>query len=294
MFQKNIARSRLAPLLLLLSLPTHAKESDPPPGAASEPLEDVELPAETPTSGAAVMAQAPTLLRNIDRAEEQNIFRHRDIYAIGGKPNTKIQLSFKLRPILSLPAYFAYNQQMFWEVTKDSRPFEDIDFNPEFYYVLDLDQPMIRGLSLGVEHRSNGKADAESRSLDRVFAEVDARIGRGAWRMHGTVRLYWLYDIDWQNNPNIRRYTGLLSTRISFEGITAELFPSKGEMYLSFLPGGVADVKKGMGAVEFTVKYRFGLSDVMPYVMFQYYYGYMESLIEYNELQKSYRLGLAF
>jgi len=48
------------------------------------------------------------------------------------------------------------------------------------------------------------------------------------------------------------------------------------------------------GAVEFTVKYRFGLSDVMPYVIFQYYYGYMESLIECDRLQRSYRMGLAF
>jgi outer membrane phospholipase A len=112
--------------------------------------------------------------------------------------------------------------------------------------------------------------------------------------MHGTVRLYWLYDMDWQNNSDIRQYIGLISTRVSFEGITEELFPSRGEIYLSLLPGGIPDTKNGRGAVEFTVKYRFGLSDVMPYVMFQYYYGYMESLIEYDKLQRSYRLGLAF
>jgi hypothetical protein len=59
---------------------------------------------------------------------------------------------------------------------------------------------------------------------------VEAQLGRGAWRMHGTVRLYWLYDIDCQANSNIRRFTSFLSTRLSFEGIMEELFPSKGEM----------------------------------------------------------------
>jgi hypothetical protein len=61
-----------------------------------------------------------TVMRKIDSAEEQNIYRHRDIYAVAGEPDTKIQLSFKLKPVLSLPVYFAYSQLMFWEVTKDS------------------------------------------------------------------------------------------------------------------------------------------------------------------------------
>jgi phospholipase A1 len=284
----------LAPLVIFGPRTSYADHPEPPPGTASDAHEDLKLPDKTPEPGPEVAAQASALLKKIDHAEEANIYRHRDIYAIGGKPNTKVQLSFKLRPMLSLPIYFAYNQMMFWEVTKDSRPFEDIDFNPELYYVKSLDHPILRGMSLGLEHRSNGKDEDESRSLDRIFAEVEAQLGRGAWRMHGTVRLYWLYDIDWQNNSNIRRYTGFVSTRVSFEGITEQLFPSKGEIYLAFLPGGVPDLEKGHGALEFTVKYRFGLSDVMPYVMFQYYYGYMESLIEYDNLQRSYRVGLAF
>lgn len=262
---------------------------------ASAPLdapEDIQL--ADPPAGESVLPEAPALLKKIDSAEESNIYRHRDIYAIGGKPNTKVQLSFKLRPVLSWPVYFAYSQMMFWEVNEDSKPFQDIDFNPEFYYVHAIDHAVIKSVSLGLEHRSNGKADVESRSMDRVFAEVEGRFGHGAWRVHGTVRLYWLYDIDWQTNSNIRRYTGFVSTRLSLEGITEELFPTKGEMYVSFIPGGGLDLRQGHGALEFTVKSRFGLSDIMPYVMFQYYYGYMESLLEYNKLQKSYRIGLAF
>ncbi|MDQ3233358.1 MAG: phospholipase A, partial [Pseudobdellovibrionaceae bacterium] len=226
--QKSLLSPLLAPLLILWPQISQAEDAEPPPGTASETRENIKLDIEAPAAGESVEKAAPSLLKKIDGAEEQNIFRHRDIYAIGGKPNTKVQLSFKLRPILSLPIYFAYNQMMFWEVTKDSRPFEDIDFNPEFYYAKSLDHSVLRGISLGLEHRSNGKDEEESRSLDRIFAELEAQLGRGAWRMHGTVRLYWLYDIDWQNNTDIRRYTGFVSTRVSFEGITQELFPSKG------------------------------------------------------------------
>jgi outer membrane phospholipase A len=127
-----------------------------------------------------------------------------------------------------------------------------------------------------------------------VFLEGDARVGRGAWRMHGTVRLYWLYDIDWETNANIRKYIGVSSFKLSFEGITEELFRSRSEIFVNFLPGGSMDFEKGHGAVEFNAKYRFGLSDVMPYIMFQYYYGYMESMLEYDRLHRSYRIGLAF
>lgn len=292
--QPLIVCSCLMSLVIFSSGAAWADHPEPPAGKASDARQELELPDKTPEPGSDVAAQAAVLMNKIDDAEETNIYRHRDIYAIGGKPNTKVQLSFKLRPILSLPVYFAYSQMMFWNVTKDSKPFQDIDFNPEFYYVHAIDHSILRGIRVGLEHRSNGKDEDESRSLDRIFTEVEARIGRGAWRMHGTVRLYWLYDIDWQTNSNIRRYTGFVSTRVSFEGITEELFPSKGEMYLAFLPGGVPDIEKGDGALEFTVKYRFGLSDVMPYVMFQYYYGYMESLIEYDRLQRSYRIGLSF
>ncbi len=210
-FKKCALRSWLTTFTIMASYPVHADHPEPPPGAASDPREELKLPDKTPAPGPEVAAQASALLRKIDHAEETNIHRHRDIYAIGGKPNTKVQLSFKLRPVLSLPVYFAYNQIMFWEVTKDSRPFEDIDFNPEFYFAKSLDHPVLRGLSLGLEHRSNGKDEEASRSLDRIFAEVEARVGRGAWRMHGTVRLYWLYDIDWQNNSNIRRYTDVFA-----------------------------------------------------------------------------------
>ncbi len=86
-----------------------------------------------------------------------------------------------------------------------------IDFKPEFYFAKSLDHPILRGLSLGLEHRFNGKDEEASRSLGRILAEVEARVRRGAWRMHGTVRLYWLYDIDWQNNSNIRRYTDVIA-----------------------------------------------------------------------------------
>jgi outer membrane phospholipase A len=292
--QSSILGLSFASLVLTAPSKVHADHPEPPPGAASNPGADLKLPDETPEPGPEIKTQAATFMKRIDHAEEANIYRHRDIYAIGGRPNTKVQLSFKLRPVLSLPIYFAYSQTMFWEVTKDSRPFEDIDFNPEFYYVKSIDHPVIRGLSLGLEHRSNGKAEDESRSLDRIFAEMQARIGRGAWRMHGAVRLYWLYDMDWQTNGDIRQYVGFVAMRLNFEGITEKLFPSRGEIYLALLPGGVPNAEKGRGAVEFTVKYRFGLSDVMPYVMFQYYYGYMESLIEYDRLQRSYRVGLAF
>ena len=33
------------------------------------------------------------------------------------------------------------------------------------------------------------------------------------------------------------------------------------------------------------------LFHIMPYLMFQYYYGYMESMLTYNQPMHSYRIG---
>jgi len=233
---------------------------------------------------------SPELIRE-EKDEDANFFRYKDNYILGGKPNAKVQLSLKIRPILGENFYFGYTQQMFWKLSTQSKPFQDINFNPEFFYEWKRPQRSIRSLSLGIEHKSNGRAGLESRSLDRLFVEVGTELGWLGYQWRWDTRAFWIYDIDWQTNDEIKQYTGFWYTRFSVDGLLDQLIPTKAEFYVQLNPGGESGTKSRYGSLESGMKIRARLFGSMPYLMVQYYYGYMESLLGYDELSHSYRIG---
>ena len=102
----------------------------------------------------------------------------------GDKAQVKFQISMKfqlLKPDLYIfkrdlfPAYIAYTQKSLWNEGLPSRPFEESNYNPEFF----LDYP-VNALSVGrfklrniiacpLEHESNGLSEAGSRSWNRQY-----------------------------------------------------------------------------------------------------------------------------
>jgi len=99
----------------------------------------------------------------------------------------KFQISMKFRilePNLYVlkynlfPAYFAYTQKSLWNVGQQSMPFEENNYNPEFF----LDYPVnavitgrlkLRNIVISpIEHESNGLAGVESRSWNRQYVLI--------------------------------------------------------------------------------------------------------------------------
>jgi len=104
--------------------------------------------------------------------ELETFSEYKPTYFITGHPDTKVQLSFKAYIVRAMPLYFAYSQLMMWDLfTKRSSPFRDINFNPEVFYRLNLnDQPSFQWLDFGIyEHESNGKDGGDSRAWDRIY-----------------------------------------------------------------------------------------------------------------------------
>ena len=116
----------------------------------------------------------------------------------------------------------------------------------------------------------------------------------GSYELRWKLKVYRLYDIDWVHNRDINNYMGWWSTSVVLQGVDKTWFPRKAELDLGFYPGGANGDKIGNGAFEADLKYRLRLFGFMPYLMFQYYYGYMESLIDYNVKTHSYRAGFMF
>lgn len=253
---------------------------------ASPPI--VAQEAKAPSS--ATEAISPELMR-VEEIEEDNFFRYRDNFFLLGRPNTKVQFSFKMRPVLGTNFYFAYTQIMFWKITSDSRPFSDINFNPEVFYEWNRPDTRFDRWRLGLEHKSNGKEGEASRSIDRVFVEMGLQFGWRGYQILWDTRAFWIYDLDWETNAEIRQYTGFWYSRIAIDGLVESVLPIKGEVYAQFFPGGEQGDKLRYGGIEAGLKFRARFLGVMPYIMLQYYYGYMESMLDYKEATRSYRIG---
>ena len=99
----------------------------------------------------------------------------------------KFQISMKFRvlePNLYVlkynvfPAYVAYTQKSLWNVGQQSRPFEESNYNPEFFLDYPVNAVIIGRLKLRnmvispLEHESNGLAGVQSRSWNRQYVLV--------------------------------------------------------------------------------------------------------------------------
>src|SRR5690606_24440532 len=81
-------------------------------------------------------APAAPSIKEVNQEEEENFYRYRDIYFLSGEPDTKIQLSLKVRLLKNVDFYFGYSQVMFWKLfIERSSPFHDVAYNPELFYV---------------------------------------------------------------------------------------------------------------------------------------------------------------
>lgn len=214
---------------------------------------------------------AAFLLATVSSSAGTVIEGFRQMYFVSGIPvdgspvnssssDVKFQISFAL-PLLhdvggvrGLDVKVGYTQKSVWYLYADSSPFKDNTYVPGLYF----DVPVAdRNSSLlcGIEHRSNGRADSYSRSVNYVFGEyshsfrfgltlcANARMGFGWYnddltqdifnRFYGYATLGALYETG--------RFSALVSATPSFAPFvlsrTAELSFRIGEkgMYHLFL-----------------------------------------------------------
>ncbi|MCH5228570.1 MAG: phospholipase A [Muribaculaceae bacterium] len=202
--------------------------------------------------------------------------------------DVKFQISFAIRLTNAvLPwnsfLFLAYTQKTFWNVFQESLPMGDINFNP----ALGWSKPFfshnryVGKLTLMVEHESNGRAGEESRSWNRVSVAGMALIDE--WLMvHAK---FWIPIIDSGNNRDITKYAGIYQS--GFVLTT----PNK---KFSF---GVTWVKRGNFKLDFNTIWEFSwlISKKTNINLFaQYYNGFGEDLLHYNQFRSMLRAGLVF
>ena len=176
--------------------------------------------------------------------------------------------------------FLMYTQKTFWNVFEKSLPMHDLNFNPG----LGWSKPFfnkdryVGKLTLLLEHESNGRDSIQSRSWNRI--SIGGSVLIDPWNMvYGKV---WIPIIDGQNNRDILNYCGIYQT-----GVEIATLDRKFIWDITFVK------RKGWNLnfnTIFEFSWRFHKKS-NQYFFLQYYNGYGEGLLAYNQFHNYLRIG---
>ncbi len=212
---------------------------------------------------------------------------------IGKVPNqknsdVKFQISLAIRLTnATLPwntfLFLMYTQKTFWNVFERSMPMRDLNFNPG----IGLSKPFFnKGRYLGkmtllLEHESNGRDGEESRSWNRISLSGSTMVTE--WLMVHSK--FWIPIVDGENNRDILDYTGLFQTGF--------VLNSRDKKF----SGGITLIKRRGWNLNFNTiaEFAWRVHEKTNLNLFaQYYNGFGESLLDYNQFHSRLRVGLVF
>lgn len=199
----------------------------------------------------------------------------------------KFQISLKINVLENMfgdngDLYFAYTQRSWWQAynADASSPFRETNYEPEAFVSFDNDLTLFGWTNtinrIGYAHQSNGQSEPLSRSWNRLYA--DMLFQRGDWAV--SVAPHWRIpeSDDEDDNPDLENYIG-------YGDIT--VVRAFGDHEVSMMLRG----NPGKHNYGVRLDYSFPLAGkIRGYI--QYYDGYGESLIDYD--QDVQRLGLGF
>lgn len=218
-----------------------------------------------------------------------------------GPEQSKFQFSFKYRlfnpkgylaekaPWMS-GFHLAYTQRSIWDLKSDSKPFDDTSYMPEAFYLLpridlNIDRISAFGIQGGFQHESNGKGGTESRSTNYLYVKPIMGIHlAGPYHLKIAPKIYTYVDNEDENNADLADYRGYFDLEVGImnpEGIA--------------LNSHLWWARKG-ASVQLDLTYpmsRLLGKSLNFYMQAQYFSGYAETLIHYNERHDAFRLGFA-
>lgn len=211
--------------------------------------------------------------------------------SIGPKPtkmnsNVKFQISVAQRLTKStLPwgtyLYLFYTQKALWNILEESLPFHDLNYNPG----IGLAKPLFaEGTYIGkailqIEHESNGRDSIFSRSWNRISVGANIIINPNMM-VYGK---YWIPIVDGKYNKDLLKYVGLYHAGVNFLSDNRRFF------------GNIMLTKRAKWNLSVNTTVEFGLrifKNDNQFIMFQYYNGYGEGLLDYKTFRSEFRIGL--
>lgn len=294
------ARGQTSVRFVSLPLPTLGLLIDPPtprpvspPGPWPEWLRDGD-----PASAGTTLSP--------ERFFKEHLFPHEPFYFIAGteSPNAKFQISFKYRllneegPLAGrLPwlrgLHLAYTQTSLWDWNSVSKPFFDSSYKPEVLWSWNRILPRTEtdpwwrlDLQGGFQHESNGKGGADSRSLNIAYLRPTLILGPPDALQLKIQPGVWAYVGGLEENPDLPNYRGYADLRLVLgwpRGLQLSAWGRLGD-----------DANRGSLQLDLTYPMMRLLSGSLSlYLHAQYFTGYGESLLEYQERTEMFRVGLS-
>jgi outer membrane phospholipase A len=217
-----------------------------------------------------------------------------------GEGLAKFQISFKFRFVLPDDPrsrgfldnlYFAYTQTSLWDIREYSAPFHDTSYMPAlFYYVEDTGWRTSwftrMGFEGGYEHDSNGEDGPESRGLDYFYVKPIWEFG-DIHANHLTIapKIYGYTHIAGENS-DIADYRGYVDLLIKYGS------PDGWQLATTLRKG----TKSTYGSVD--AQFTYPLAKLFGsawggYLFLNYFNGYGEDLLSYNQHRWAARIGFA-
>lgn len=235
---------------------------------------------------------ADSVRAELDKMPYFTLFK--DNYFLGGIPlgkkptgsnsDVKFQLSISQRLTKSkLPfdsyLFIQYTQKAFWNVFQESLPMRDLNFNPGIglgHLIIHKNQYIGKGY-LMLEHESNGKDSTASRSWNKVTFFVALVLNKN-WEAQFKT---WVPIIDSDNNRDILKYNGIFQLGINYRTNNRRL-----------QCGAIITQRKAWFGfnTQLELSYKFNKRE-NQYFFIQYYNGYGENLLEYNQYKNMLRIG---
>lgn len=218
----------------------------------------------------------------------------RDNYFSGGIPlgtkptghnsDVKFQLSISQRLTKSkLPfdsyLFIQYTQKAFWDVFRESLPMRDLNFNPGIGlgHLIIRHNKYIGKAYLMLEHESNGRDSIDSRSWNKITLSC-ALVLNDNWE---TQFKTWIPIIDGENNKDILKYNGIFQFAVNYRTCNKRL-------QIGVL---ITQRKAWFGFnTQLELSYKFNKRE-NQFFFIQYYNGYGENLLEYNQYKNMLRVG---
>jgi outer membrane phospholipase A len=231
-----------------------------------------------------------------------HVYFYEPIYfMLGTAPAAEFQLSFKYRlfnldgnwnPFTHL--YLGYTQTSFWDAFAKSPSFYDTSYKPSafLYYPNVVHNEFFQlDLQFGGEHESNGRGGALERSFDTAYMQPTATFALPCNFQFTLQPRAWAYFLVGDNNPDMDYYRGYADLRTALTW--TDPHSTEKIQFATRLRVGDEGTRAGL-----QLDLRFNLADApvlrkfSPAIQVQYFAGYGQSLIQYNEPSHSLRAGL--
>jgi outer membrane phospholipase A len=241
------------------------------------------------------------------RPLESQLSGYKPTYVVAGTtpPNAKFQFSVKFRvfspdgaagravsPLSNL--YFGYTQASLWDVEDPSQSTIDTTFMPELFFATHTApraheqlRAAALGFQAGVQHESNGQSGEDSRNVNYVYAQPTLYFGDPDGVSGQIGPRFRAFFAESDDNPDIPVYYGHLELHGALRfgrGLQVAAIGRIGE-------------NADRGAIQIDVSYPLkqqigGEVDVFLHV--QYFNGFVESLLTYQEHHETIRVGISF